>query len=116
MGRTKRVNLSEAPKTRKLHRALSPDERENVLIAMAYDLAEEQLADGTVSSQVLSQLIRNGSSRGRAELQKLQRENELLRVKAESIEAAQRTDELYAQALSAMQAYSGMEQEDGTNL
>lgn len=90
-------------------KALNPEARENQLVALAYDVAEQQLRDGTISSQVLTQLIRSGSIRGRAELLKLERENELLRAKTESLQAAQRTDEIYKDALKAMQNYSGME-------
>lgn len=96
----------------KRRRALSPEARENQLVALAYDLAEQQLLDGTISSQVLTQLIRAGSVKGRAELLKLERENELLRAKTESLQSAQRTDEIYADALKAMKNYSGLETED----
>lgn len=95
---------------------MTPEARENQLIALAYDVAEQQLVDGTISSQVLTQLLKAGSTRGRAELLKLERENELLRAKTESLQSAQRTDELYANALRAMQNYSGLETEDDQNI
>lgn len=98
------------------HRALSPEARENQLIALAYDLAEQQLLDGTISSQVLTQLLKNGSTRGRAELAKLEAENELLKAKKESIQSAQRTDEIYENALRAMQNYSGLEVYEDQNV
>lgn len=101
------------PRSRK---AMTPEARENQLIALAYDVAEQQLVDGTISSQVLTQLLKAGSVRGRAELLKLERENELLRAKTESIQSAQRTDELYANALRAMQNYSGMETVDDSDI
>ena len=34
--------------------ALSPEARENQLISLAVDLAEQQLRDGTASSQVIT--------------------------------------------------------------
>lgn len=116
MARTKKVQHEDSlPHTRR-RRATTPEGRENQLIAMAYDVAEQQLAEGTISSQVLTQLLRAGSAKGRAELKKLERENELLRAKTESIQSAKRTDELYANALRAMQNYSGLETGDDSDL
>lgn len=108
LAKTRRMNTKGASDRPIRRRALTPEARENQLVALAYDVAEQQLLDGTISSQVLSQLLKAGSTKGRAELIKLERENELLRAKTESIEAAQRTDELYAQALDAMRSYNGL--------
>lgn len=109
MARTKKVVENQPSTKRKRRRALDPEARENQLIALAYDVAEQQLLDGTISSQVLSQLLKSGSMKGRAELRKLESENELLRVKAESIQSAARSDEIYQNALKAMKNYSGLE-------
>ena len=109
MARSKKIDANQPSTTRKRRRAIDPEARENQLIALAYDVAEQQLLDGTISSQVLSQLLKSGSVKGRAELKKLERENELLRVKAESIQSASRSDEIYQNALKAMKNYSGLE-------
>lgn len=109
MARSKKIDANQPSITRKRRRAIDPEARENQLIALAYDVAEQQLLDGTISSQVLSQLLKSGSVKGRAELKKLERENELLRVKAESIQSASRSDEIYQNALKAMKNYSGLE-------
>lgn len=116
MARTKGVSSKNGANRPHRRRALTPEARENQLVALAYDLAEQQLLDGTISSQVLTQLIRAGSIKGRAELLKLERENELLRAKTESLQSAQKTDEIYAEALKAMRDYSGLEFEDDKNL
>ena len=116
MARTKK-NLAKQPSDLpKRRRSLDPEARENQLVALAYDLAEQQLLDGTISSQVLTQLIKAGSIKGRAELLKLERENELLKAKTESLQSAQRTDEIYADALRAMRDYSGLEIVDDQDL
>lgn len=93
--------------------ALSPDARENQLISLAVDLAEQQLLDGTASSQVITHYLKLGSSRERLEKERLERENEMLRAKTESLQSAKRVEELYAKALDAMRNYSGFESEDG---
>ena len=95
--------------------AMSPEARENQMIAYAVDLAEKQLREGTASSQVITHYLKQGSSKERLEIEKLKRENELLRAKAESLQSAQRSEEVYKEALKAMRTYSGQitdEEED----
>lgn len=87
--------------------ALSPEARENQMISLAVDLAEQQLRDGTASSQVITHFLKLGTSRAELEKEKIKRENELLRVKAESFESQKRMEELYANAINAMRNYAG---------
>ena len=98
---------------RKIRPALTPEARENQLIALAIDRAEQQLLDGTASSQVITHYLKLGSTKERLEREELERENELLRAKAESIQSAQRIEELYKNALDAMRSYRG--EGDSTN-
>lgn len=109
MARTKKNSAEQPSQTPQLRRALDPEARENQLVALAYDVAEQQLLDGTISSQVLSQLLKAGSLKNKLELAKLENENELLRVKATAIQSTARTDEIYMDALNAMKNYSGLE-------
>ena len=88
--------------------ALTPESRELQLIALAVDLAEQQLRDGTASSQVISHFLKLGSSRAELEREKLASENELLRAKAESLQAQQRQDEMFKAAIEAMRRYQGV--------
>ena len=87
--------------------ALTPEARENQLISLATNLAEQQLMDGTASSQVITHYLKLGTAKSQLELEKLKRENELLRAKTESIESSKRVEELYMNALNAMKNYSG---------
>lgn len=105
MGRTKKKTPDST--VRKTRPALTPEARENQLISLAVDLAEQQLRDGTASSQVISHYLKLGSSKASLEKEKLERENELLRAKTESIESAKRVEELYMDALNAMRDYGG---------
>lgn len=91
--------------------ATTPEARENEMIALAHDLAEEQIRNGHASSQVITHFLKLGSSRERLEQERLAHENELLEVKRKQIESQARVEELYLQALSAMQSYSGNEPE-----
>lgn len=93
---------------RKQAPALTPEARENQLIALAVDLAEKQLIEGTASAQVITHYLKLGSTREKLEKEKLERENELLSAKREALESAKRVEELYADALKAMRSYSGL--------
>jgi hypothetical protein len=87
--------------------ATTPEARENQLIALAVDLAEKQLSEGTASSQVISHYLKLGSTRERLEKEKLEKENELLSAKTDAIQSAKKNEELYKKALNAMRTYSG---------
>ena len=87
--------------------ALTPEAREGQLVALAVDLAEEQLRNGTASSQVITHYLKLGSTRAELEREKLRKENELLKAKTEAIQSARHVEELYADAISAMKRYSG---------
>lgn len=110
MGRTNKKALNTSDK--RSRPALTPEARENQLISLAVDLAEQQLRDGTASSQVISHYLKLGSTRASLEKEKLERENELLRAKTENLESAKRVEELYKNALNAMRRYSGMDDTD----
>lgn len=103
----KKAKPLSSTQDRPLKPALTPEARENQLIALAMNVAEQQMMDGTASPQLIAHFLKAGSSKGRYEVEKLRRENELLEAKTESIKAAQRTDELYSQALQAMRSYGG---------
>lgn len=87
--------------------AKTPDERENQLIDAAVDLAERQLRTGEASAQVITHYLKLGSSRERLEQQRLKNEVALLETKREVMESEKRTEALIADALRAMQTYTG---------
>jgi hypothetical protein len=87
--------------------ATTPESREDEMVSLAHDLAEEQIREGTASSQVITHFLKLGSTRERLEQQRLEHENELTRVKIEAIESQKRVEELYMEALQAMRAYAG---------
>lgn len=91
--------------------ATTPQAREHELIELSVDLAERQLREGTASAQVISHYLKLGSSRERLEQQRLELENELIGEKIETLKAQARIEELYANAISVMRAYSGQEPE-----
>jgi hypothetical protein len=94
-------------KSRRNKPATTPEGRENQVVSKAYDLAEQQIENGTASSQVITHFLKLGSTRERLEQQRLEHENELTRVRIEAIESQKRVEELYMEALQAMRSYSG---------
>ena len=86
--------------------ALTPAGREARMVAYAMDLAEEQLRNGTASSQVITHFLKLGTETAKLELERLENENALLRAKAEQIRSAKESGELYANAIEAMRRYS----------
>ena len=101
---------------RKIRPALTPEARENQLINMAVDLAEQQLRDGTASSQIITHFLKLGTMKEQLEREKLMKENELLRARTESLTAAKNQEELYQKAIKAMQHYSGYDEEYDENI
>lgn len=81
--------------------------REQEMIALAMDLAEQQLRDGTISSQTHSLLVKSGLGRERLERQRLEQENIKLRTQVEQIKNATQSNELLNKVLDAMRVYSG---------
>jgi hypothetical protein len=93
--------------TRKRRTAMSVEARENQMIALAVDLAEKQLMEGTASSQVITHYLKLGSTKERLEKEMMEEQKKLLKAKTEALESAAEIKELYENALSAMREYSG---------
>lgn len=87
--------------------ALTPEARENQLISMAERLAEKQLREGTASSQIIVHYLRLATVKEQLEREKIKYETELLKAKKDSVESGIRSEETYANAIRAFQAYRG---------
>ena len=98
--------------SRKMRPGISPESRENQLISLAVDLAEQQLREGTASSQVITHYLKLGSTREKLERERLEEENKLLKAKTEALQSQKRMDELYAEAIKAMKNYGGHGDQD----
>lgn len=104
----KSVHHVERKPTKKRPPATTPEARENQLISLAVDLAEEQIRNGSASSQVISHFLKLGSTKEKLEKDILEQQRELLRAKTEALQSAKRVEELYTKALDAMRRYSGV--------
>lgn len=107
MARAKKSNYSNSSNNRRIRPALSPEARENQLISLAIDLVEQRLIDGTASSQETTHFLKLASTKARIEKEILEKQKELISAKTENLKSAQRIEELYAEAITAMRNYSG---------
>lgn len=96
----------------KMRPALSPEAREAQMIALAMDVAEERLRNGTASSQEVVHFLKLGTSRAELEKEKLKKENKVLEAKAKAYESSEEIKTLYENALKAMRNYSGAGEPD----
>lgn len=98
--------MAERKKSRRKP-AETPEQRERQMIAMAMDLAEEQLRNGTASNQVIVHFLKLGTTREKMEQEMLGKKTELVGAQTESIKSAKHVEELYSNAIEAMRRYSG---------
>lgn len=106
MGRRKEdpIPMSEG----KSKPARTPEARENQLISLAYDLAEQRLRNGTASSAEVVQLMKWGSKQSRLEQELNETKIELMKAKKEAIESTQRFEDMFRNALGAFKRYNGI--------
>lgn len=88
------------------------DSRENDCIALAMDLVERHLMEGTASSQEITHFLKLGSSKERLEKEVLESKCALLEAQVESLKAAAYRDEMVAAAIEAMTSYQPDYDED----
>lgn len=93
--------------TRQIRPALTPEARQNQLIALATDLVEKRLIEGTASSQETTHFLKLATQEAKLKVKILEKQEELISAKTEAIKSSQRTEELYRDAIIAMRQYSG---------
>lgn len=87
--------------------ARTPEARENQLINLAVDEVERRLKNGTISSQLLTVLLKLATTKAQLEIEKLRSDISLQRAKEQEIEDKVSNSDLYAQALKAFKEYKG---------
>lgn len=109
-----RVKKEDRPPMEPLRPMLTQEARESRLIALASDLAEKQLREGTASSQVITHYLKLGTEKYRLEREIMEKQKDLIDAKTVAINSTARMEELYANAIEAMRRYSPtpIEEED----
>lgn len=92
--------------------ALTPEGRENQCIALAYDLVEKRLREGTATSQETVHFLKLATSQSQLEKEKMELENELIKAKTKAYSSDEELKEMYKQAMTAFNGYAGREAEE----
>lgn len=117
MGRRKKVPIetvpvpefSSKPMTRK---ARSLERREDQLIALAYDLVEQRIRNGTATSQETVEFLRRGSTKARLEKEIMEEQKKYMKAKTEAMESAKRIEAMYSDAMAAFSSYRSATPDD----
>lgn len=99
-------NPSEVP-VKKIRPALTPEARENQMIALAIDLVERRLIEGTASSQETTHFLKLATTKAKLEQERAVLENELIKAKTQQLRSQENIEKLYADAIKAMSRYNG---------
>lgn len=97
----------DIPPPRKPRRPKTEAGREKQMVALAVDLAEKQLREGTASAQVITHYLKLGTEREKLERAILKEQRDLITEKTKALKSAAHMEELYAQAIEAMKTYGG---------
>lgn len=96
-----------------LERLPSRSEEEDVKYAgnLAMNLAIKWMQEGNAPAQIVTHFLKVNSPKEQAELEKTNREIELLKAKKKAIELAEEQDKKYEEVIRAISAYAGKDQE-----
>ena len=105
------------PPSRKAEIELEPipprSEEEEIKLAggLAMDLALKWMREGTAPAQIVTHFLKVNSPKEQAEVEKINREIELLQAKKKAIELSEEQDKKYQEVIRAISAYAGKDQE-----
>lgn len=100
------------PNKARLRPAATVEGRENQITALAVDLIEKQIREGTVSATVLSHYAKTSSSQHMLEMENLKKKNALLEAQVEAMGSQKETERLMGEAIKAFTSYQDGDQEE----
>lgn len=112
MRRSRQDTSQSSLSNRKMKPAATVEGRENQLTALAMDLVEERLRNGTATSAETVHFLKLGSTEARLKKEILREEKKLVTAKAEALESQKKSEELFAEAIKAFKEYSGEDDRD----
>ena len=89
--------------------ALTPEARENQLIAEAIDFVEQRILNGTASSQETTHFLKLGSTKAQYEKEVLKMQRDLMQAKIDNIKSYEKNEEFQQQVIEMFKKYSGEE-------
>jgi Na+-translocating ferredoxin:NAD+ oxidoreductase RnfG subunit len=93
-------------------KAITPEERENQLCALAVNLVEKRLQEGTASSAEILHYLKRASTKERLEEEILREQKKLVQAKTENLEYEKQREQDYAKVIEAIRTYSGYDEDD----
>lgn len=100
------ANELDLHQPRRMKRARNPEQREQQLAALAVDLSEQRLRDGTASSAEIVYWLKQASPQVMLERENLKLQNDLLKAKRNAIEKEGEDNQIYLDAMNAFAGYS----------
>jgi len=92
---------------RKMPPAMTPEAREQQLVHLAYNLAEERLRNGTASAQEVTHLLKAGQVQNQLAIRELELKNELLIARTTQIGNEETQQQMLKDAMRAFAGYRG---------
>jgi Na+-translocating ferredoxin:NAD+ oxidoreductase RnfG subunit len=96
----------------KRRKAITPEERENQLCALAVNLVEKRLQEGTASSAEILHYLKRASTKERLEEEILREQKKLVQAKTSNLEYEKQREQDYAKVIEAIREYSGYEPDE----
>ena len=96
----------------KRRKAITPEERENQLCALAVNLVEKRLQEGTASSAEILHYLKRASTKERLEEEILREQKKLVQAKTNNLEYEKQREQDYAKVIEAIREYSGYEPDE----
>lgn len=81
--------------------------RENQLINLAVNEAEQRLLNGTASSQIIVTLLKLATTKAQLEIEKTRADIALQNAKEQELKNKATSEDMFAKALSAFRSYKG---------
>ena len=106
-GKSRSKSPSKPRKKPKSNRVETSEEIEKRLIGLSYEVAEEQLRNGTAPPSVILHFLRMGSQTEMLEQDLKRKKGANLDAKTQSIQTEQNIESLFTEAIEAMRVYQG---------
>lgn len=87
--------------------ASTVEAREEEMVNLATNLAEQKLRDGTATSALILHYLKAGSVKERKQVQILSKQEELISAKTESLQLDRKKEDLYEDVISSLKDYRG---------
>lgn len=107
-----KVKVTSSSDPQPMRPALTPEAQENQMIALAMNLVQQRLMNGTASSQETTHFLKLATVKYQLEKEKLRSENELTKAKAEALNKTDESRIIAENAIKAMSTYQGRGEPD----